>query len=54
MIKKSNIAVAKPKRIFYFISVALLVASIFFFFYGLVSEAIFFAVLANGIKNVLS
>jgi len=54
MTKKSNIVATEPKRIFYFISVALLVASIFLFFWGLVSEAIFFAVLANGIKNVLS
>tara|TARA_R100000388_G_C7152652_1_gene115288 strand:- start:180 stop:344 length:165 start_codon:yes stop_codon:yes gene_type:complete len=53
MIKKPNIAVPKPKRIFYTIAVGLLIASIFFFFCGLVSEGIFLAVLANGIKNVL-
>jgi len=53
MIIKPNIAFAKPKRIFYTIAVGLLVASIFFFFCGLVSEGIYLAVLANGIKNVV-
>jgi hypothetical protein len=53
MIIKPNIAFAKPKRIFHTIAVGLLIASIFFFFCGLVSEAIFLAVLANGIKNVV-
>jgi len=53
MIFKPNIAFAKPKRIFYFIGRGLLIASVFFFFCGLVSEGIYLAVLANGIKNLL-
>ncbi len=43
----------EPKRIFNFIGRTLLIVSIIYFFQGLVSEAIFFAVLANGIKNIL-
>ena len=54
MIKKPNIAVPKPKKIFYTIAVGLLIASVFSFFCGLVPEGIYLAVLGNGIKNVLS
>ena len=53
MIIKPNKPCGEPKRIFYTIAVGLLIASIFFFFCGLVSQAIFLAVLANGIKNVV-
>ena len=54
MIIIPNKPCGEPKKIFYFIGRTLLIVSIIYFFQGLVSEAIFFAVLANGIKNLLT
>ena len=54
MLIRPNKPCAEPKRIFHFIGQTLLIVSIIYFFQGLIPEGIYFAVLANGIKNPLT